>query len=825
MQDLYQRQIDLEEEYSTASLVAGQKQVLDAFEQGRAADIGQGRILLAKSFEVALNDVTEWLKVPTRGVGGKYKRLLKIAPLDVIVMAALREIINGCASPEPMPMQNVLRNVGRIIESESMLACMNKISEKYTKRTVEYLDAAGTKSTSHRYRTFLAGSKTMGLNWDIWSTDERIGVARLLLTQLYESTGLFQWGVNSFTAGASSYFLEPSPVLAKHFQEVQGAAKAVVKYPPMLIKPNDWLGQNNGGYFTEWFNHYSPMCGIRYIKREHKQWILDHLESPVSSPVRSAMNKAQSVPYRVNKAVLQTLRSAMAMRVGILGLPSFVESPKPVFPLGDGWQKDTASAEELEQFSFWKVQMSDWYTQENKRKGRHTGLLAKISELARYQDEAELYFPTFIDWRGRLYFRSNLNPQANDAVKGCIEFAHGKRLGAVGLHWLKVHVANSCGYDKHDDKIKAAWVDDNWAYISDFINNPLDVDAPEPDTAFTLLQAGLALQEALSLDNPEDYICHVPVAMDATCSGLQHLSALTRDTTGAYYTNLIDNGTDKKSDIYMRVAEVAEDTRDKYMVSKQKDEDGSIVTKLDPVVANYWKDTPISRNMAKKPVMTFVYGSTLLSTIDSIALEMVEAGMPMIKDDSGKILYSFNTLAAPIGKALRVGVAETVPESAKMMKYLQSVVRKHKSECLRWFNPVGVPVVNWAEGTVIKRIEIKSMGVAAISMVSGNNTYNTRVAANGIVPNFVHSMDSAHLCLTILDAACDILPIHDSFATHPCDVPMMHESLRNTFIKMYKDFKIEDFLDFNNVDIEEYAPPIQGNLDLEVIKDSRFMFC
>ena len=85
---------------------------------------------------------------------------------------------------------------------------------------------------------------------------------------------------------------------------------------------------------------------------------------------------------------------------------------------------------------------------------------------------------------------------------------------------MKVHVANSCGYDKHDDAIKAKWTEDNWELIRDFINNPLEVDAPEPDTAFTLLQAGLALQDALSLQNPETYVCNVPVAMDATCSGL-----------------------------------------------------------------------------------------------------------------------------------------------------------------------------------------------------------------------------------------------------------------------------------------------------------------
>lgn len=204
---------------------------------------------------------------------------------------------------------------------------------------------------------------------------------------------------------------------------------------------------------------------------------------------------------------------------------------------------------------------------------------------------------------------------------------------------------------------------------------------------------------------------------------------------------------------------------------------------------------------------------------------MTEAGMEIIRSDDGKVLYSMTSLATPIAKALRKGVDETVPESAKMMKYLQKVVRKHSGTCMRWVNPVGVPVVNWAEGNVMKLIAIRSMGVTSIRMMSKDNTYNTRIAANGIVPNFVHSMDSAHLCMTIRDADCDILPIHDSFATHPCDVPVMHKALRSTFIKMYNDFKIEDFLQFNGIDLGEYEPPMQGNLELSCIADAQFMFC
>lgn len=809
--DLLQRQIELEENYSTASLVAGQQQILDAFKQGRASDVGSGRLLLAKAYQASLEDFSTFLSKPLTGLGGKYKKLLKVAPPEVLVMAGIREVVNGCANPEPMPMQQFLRQLGRIIESESMLVCMEKVSDVYTNRTVEYLDSAGTKSATHRYRTFLKGAHNMGLEWEQWTVEERMGTARLLLSCLYEATGLFKWQVHGTGSSSAMYYLTASETLAKHFEEVQSAAKAVVKYPPMLVPPMEWTGQFDGGYMTEWFRLHSPMCGIRFIQPEQKKWIIEHLNSPVAAPVRKAMNKAQSVPYRVNHQVLTILRTATAMRVGILGLPSFVEAPKPEFPMPHGWLKDEATTGELEQFALWKSQMAAWYTAEAKRRGRHMGILSRITELVTYESEPALYFPTFIDWRGRLYFRSNLNPQSSDAVKGCLEFAEGKVLGAEGLKWLKAHVANCCGYDKHDVDIKAKWTDDNWEMISDFINNPLDVDAPESDTAFTLLQAGLALQSALQLPDPTTYVCHVPVAMDATCSGLQHLSALTRDPVGSYYTNLIDNNDDKKSDIYMRVADVATQLLPEYID--------------DFVVDQFWKANAITRAMAKNPVMTYVYGSTLLRCIDTIALALVDAGVEPIKGEDGRVAYSVPSLATPVGKALRRGVEETVPESAKMMKYLQSVVRGHKEHCMRWITPAGVPVVNWAEGSIIKRLAIRSMGVEAITMKVGTKQYDTRSASNGIVPNFVHSMDGSHLCLTINAFEGSVLPIHDSFATHPSDVPAIHVALRSTFAEMYKAYDINEFLESNGVDVEEYEVPEQGNLDLDAVLAAQFMFC
>ena len=36
------------------------------------------------------------------------------------------------AVPEPQSMQAVLQSIGRVIESESMLACMEEVNDRYT---------------------------------------------------------------------------------------------------------------------------------------------------------------------------------------------------------------------------------------------------------------------------------------------------------------------------------------------------------------------------------------------------------------------------------------------------------------------------------------------------------------------------------------------------------------------------------------------------------------------------------------------------------------------------------------------------------------------
>lgn len=60
-----------------------------------------------------------------------------------------------------------------------------------------------------------------------------------------------------------------------------------------------------------------------------------------------------------------------------------------------------------------------------------------------------IYFPQYIDFRGRAYpLPVHLNHIGDDLCRGLLLFDEAKVLGERGLYWLKIQVANLYGKDK-----------------------------------------------------------------------------------------------------------------------------------------------------------------------------------------------------------------------------------------------------------------------------------------------------------------------------------------------------------------------------------------
>jgi DNA-directed RNA polymerase, mitochondrial len=88
------------------------------------------------------------------------------------------------------------------------------------------------------------------------------------------------------------------------------------------------------------------------------------------------------------------------------------------------------------------------------------------------------YLPHNVDFRGRAYpIPPHLNHVGDDLSRGLLKFADSRPLGARGLRWLKIHLANVYGFDKASFDERENWVMDRMEDVYDSATKPLDVGA------------------------------------------------------------------------------------------------------------------------------------------------------------------------------------------------------------------------------------------------------------------------------------------------------------------------------------------------------------
>ena len=185
------------------------------------------------------------------------------------------------------------------------------------------------------------------------------------------------------------------------------------------------------------------------------------------------------------------------------------------------------------------------------------------------------WHPWFCDWRGRFNTKVNeLSPQGDDLSKAMLLFTEWKPLGEIGKFWLYVR-----GYDllrkiitpelsKIDNfSEQVSWVEervddivelgeklnrhtseDDLSYLLDY----LEVKKPGPKAesfqriAFLIEFVRIQKQYNKSKDWDQVY-SGLPVHLDASCNGFQHIAALTRNEKLAKSVNLLNNLITKKA--------------------------------------------------------------------------------------------------------------------------------------------------------------------------------------------------------------------------------------------------------------------------------------
>jgi len=140
-------------------------------------------------------------------------------------------------------------------------------------------------------------------------------------------------------------------------------------------------------------------------------------------------------------------------------------------------------------------------------------------------------------------------------------------------------------------------------------------------------------------------------------------------------------------------------------------------------------------------------------------------------------LFEFNEPLRPearrfLAKAVRVACEDKLKGPVEIMKYIRALAlyRLNQGKFLEWRSATGFPFINMYHEPKVIDIDLASGGVRSRYTVAdgAKPEMKDEKMLNAASPNFIHSLDAAHLMRTVLaanrDGIRDILTVHDSLA-------------------------------------------------------------
>jgi DNA-directed RNA polymerase len=825
---LLQRQIELEIEMSGLGRDRYLTRVRKNVDKERGYETDTGRSILESVVGPVSAGITRFIEEVYSGRPGPRAtaaKLIKDMDYDVVSYLACRAILGRMMKPRSPVLLTLAVAVARAVELEARFTeFRNKDKDRFDYELRKLSDDGATEQHKAVVLTF-AMSKH-GIPWDRWSRVEMMHLGIKLIELFCENTGLAMIQAahegGDKNAPKDQYLVHLTDrAMAWIDQSLRGGEHLFPDFLPTLIPPKDWTGMSGGGYYTELDR---PLPLVRRANKKQFELLKRKLaEAQHKSALLKNVNAIQRTPWQINQPILDVMAQLAKSKEGIAGLVPG-DSPKPARPEGVPEDAKIIDLPPHLQLAFreWKWAARDVYSLNLQlRQDRlHQETLLGLAE--RFRGERAIYFPHNLDFRGRAYpVPLVLHPQGSDPVKALLRFAEGKPLGHGGERWLAIHGANTFGVDKVSFDERVAWVADNAWNIVQCAMDPFENRWwTEADKPWCFLAFCFEFHRAQC--EGEDFVSHLPIALDGSCNGLQHFSAMLLDSVGGRAVNLIPAL--KPQDIYQVVADrVMEQLR--QIVSTE----GTIAER--GRWAHEWLTMGIDRKVTKRPVMVLPYGGTprsCLKYVDEAVKAKIAAGYKHNLGDELKKAIGF--LASIIWDS----IGDVVIAAREAMGWLQKTARAMGKDNLpiHWTTPSGFVAYQSYVDFSTRQIRTRIAGkMVKPRIYEETDQINAGKQATSISPNYVHSMDASALFLTVGELVdqgiTDFAMIHDSYGTHACNTTKLATTLRAVFVRMYQADPLAAFRDEviqSNPGIELEELPSKGDLDLNQILKSDFFF-
>lgn len=766
-------------------------------------------------------------------------RVREVDP-DLLALATLQAVFHGIGTNRTLA--QIFSRIGYSIYSELWA----KAFKAYDRKTADAVERGVRRkhaSTEYRRRAARAAAAKAGFTLEPFTNRFAVEVGAWALDAVLTACpDIFV--VEDHQGDASRIALTEDAEATAH-RAIDAVIRRYPVYLPSEEPPEPWTGWSEGG----------PVQGrsrgtlLRSFRKELPRQVTEAIESGQMAPTLGALNAIQATAWTINHRVLGVLRACVTQGIHVPGVPQADPVPKPPQPAP--WEEMTA----LERKQ-WRVKAAQVAKVNRTLVAERLLLTTDLESADQLAALPAFWTPCNLDWRGRVYAMPGFNFQRGDRVRGLFLFANGEPIGVEGLWWLKVHTANCGDFGKvskasFDDRVR--WVDEHMLDIRQIAKDPLDPEAlkrwTQADKPFLFLAACFELVAAL--DEGPDFVTHLPCSWDGSCSGLQHLSAMTRADEGRL-VNLVP--TPKPQDVYQTVAErtalrVAEDlTKEDLYPTLADGREEKKARKPTSYYARLFIDGVKNwRKLVKRNTMTYSYSSGKFGmteqhredTMRPLATKVLlgELEKHPFGDDDGFLAAKY------IADHIHTSIEQIVDRPAQAMAFLQRLaqIAAHEGKCLSWVTPAGLPWSNVYRVPQTKQIRVflTDRGVRRLFKpsvaVGETRTVDKRKAAAAVAPNFVHACDAAHLLLTVNNATAEGITsfalVHDSFGVLASRSSAMHRIIRETFVKMYEEHDVlGEILAATAAQLDPKsvaklpAPVARGNLNLKDVLNARYAF-
>ena len=809
--NLANEQDKIEQEMNSLGVDRYYKNIKVAKKSGGESTTLYGITLMKEAVDTVNKAILEFLDEALAGGVGKYQSsALSLALMDSEVCAylTLKYAIDGVSTRSPFT--RVAMKLASAIEDQFKFDIWEQ--EENSKRVFKRIKKRITSRTSNRlyrrYNIIRSMSRIEMLDHKTWSKQEKLHLGSKLVDILIKSTGLMEVKTVQFGRSRRIIYLQANKATLFWIENVNKEGEGLHPYfYPCVIPPKDWSSPFNGGYHTKKIDSISL---IKTRNRNYLQEMANH-----SMPLEyGAINALQRTKWSVNNKILDTIQKCWETGESWAKLPP--REDYKVLPSPVKGHKKSMTEEELELFIRWKKKATQVHDMNAKMTSKRIQLVRTLAMARKFRQYKAIYFVYQCDFRGRKYtVNSFLTPQGPDYAKSLLQFADEFPITSEEQRdYFAVHGANAYGYDKVSFLDRVEWVLQNTDNITQSAKDPMSFKWwTKADEPWTFL--AWCFEWAEFHKQGYGFMSKLPVCLDGSNNGLQHFSAMLRDTIGGKATNLTPEPVPQ--DIYQMVADV---------VTQKVEED----SKTGVPYSKEWLTFGIDRKITKRPVMVVPYGGTRFSCREYVEDAMNDRIATSKANPFGDNIYEGSLY---LSKHVWDAISEVVIKAREGMSWLQDIGRKMASKNLpiTWETPSKFVVQQIYSSMKAKRITTHIDNVLIKpTILEETSKIDRRRTINGVSPNFVHSMDATALTLTINSCIKQGIKnysvVHDSFGVHAHFVPQLANSIRESFVDMYTNTDVLEQFYENVIDVipDLADPPLKGGLDISGVLDSKYFF-